>query len=426
MSYQLITAARKKRKWSQQKLAAAADVSQPTISRIESGNLQGIDPNVLVRIADLLDLNYEDIQSTEQNGSLVAHELMKVGVGYCAWASPVFSRIVEKGGIPGAMLTTYSKKTEDASVEKPHYYDFSSANSPDYILKLPRYPEHLKTRYGVLGNALGNEHIEEWDDKTELRFFTAQSLLYMIDRDELDGVFIPGDLYETYSNKITRVARIMHTVRGGCLLSVISTPEILEALDLTKDASRKESGSGSLEDYIAANNDFWEKLNELAQSPEKFGAERSEMAIIYARRTIAESHYREYIHASVNQPGYNLNFNQLNLDIGDYDKLKQNIITIFDKLKESDNIPILFFLGWEPQTSYLQDIINSINNGNPKAQTLAVRHTELFDTQPNKAFLFLSFDFFLSNRFIDHWIQSPSLNSFLTELEESVSELKDQ
>jgi transcriptional regulator with XRE-family HTH domain len=366
----------------QSALAELSKIPQGTISKIENGRIARPEQSQLAQLALHLELELDDLLAAMpsethlvvQDPDAQPSEIL-VGAGYCIWASALYYEIRLKGFVEGAEITSYGTGGLSDDAATPYFY-----RQADQPIKMPPKLQALGKGAGPGAEGLQRHG---WDQGTKFSFYSAKELFMLLADEELNVLIVPGDLYEANQNDIVRVARIMTTAGGGCILSIIYQEGAFDCPD-----EYREDGHA----FVPA--ELWSRSQlENHERPK----------LIYPIATVAENQMNLFVPKGTYEP--------LGTEIGDISRF---LGLIRDTL-EADKVVLLLI--WEPQTSIVKNYLSATQ---PSAimKNIEIQKTSHADSAP-----LITFDVFFDRRKIDDLLANPKTFIFLDDLRKAVAKV---
>lgn len=262
-----------------------------------------------------------------------------------------------------------------------------------------------------------------YDDISNTRLYTAKDLVGLIHENKLDCIIVPNEVYGQEHEKgknrdvLTKVARIMHTVKGGCDFSIVSKRKdlndaVAEAIEAYKEEKAKQEGSSpNIENELAVPTILQKAKEKVEEKASKKGKNNSvslnHIRILYTPSTVSEKYAEKYFgnKSYIHEP----------VDFGDWNSLKLRIADLLRK-KENEN-DVLLILGWQPQMGWIYNHFNGKSGG-----YVVNNNITLWDTHKENTLPYLSFDVMLRTNALDTWFRSYALEKFLATLKDSIKE----
>ncbi len=371
---------REARGLSQAELVARAGIDASMLSRLENGKIKTPSEETIRKLASALDYSATKLLSylnIEKNGT--SRTVLRVGFGHCIWAAPVIT-LVMQSRISGMMVTSYgfTRKQDEIIEHEPYWYDAELLRSSRIVKAGPSFVQcsEIKTIPKVVN--------WEFNDKNyTIKSYTADDLIDLLLADDLDCIIVPGELYSPYQSLLIRCAYIMNSARSGCSLLAIGR-EVGERYD-------------SFQDLL-------QHMQNITNGPQ--------VKTLFARGTIAQRQLDFYLSA------YLSDLQQYYVDLGDWNGFWQQSRDILET--EGG----LFFIGWEPQLSWLR---KAIRDWNKEYKFYEVELPEFIprDELPDKREQYLTFDimFRKSSKIFENYELSNIIQNFFAILNAAISEI---
>jgi transcriptional regulator with XRE-family HTH domain len=372
---EVIKELRKEKGWSQTKLVSKSGVEASTLSRLENGQIKTPSEETLKNLAKALgEPIWKLTQSSQELAKDTEGASLRIGFGHCIWAAPIIALVME-GRIAGLKVTSYGydQSGDDSTAFAPYWYDFDNSKRNKTIKAGPSFAKCSDI------DSLPN--IANWNiggGGSKLKAFTAEDLINMLQADEVDCILVPGELFTPYNQMLVRCAYIMNTARSGCSLLAIGS-------DLNKN----------FKDFSS----LFKNVQSVIDGPQ--------ITTFFAKGTIAEKHLNFYLNAYLKE------IRQQYVDLGNWE-------SFWSQLKGSlETEGGLFFIGWEPQLSWLKKAVKELNKG------FSMIDIELPDYIPrnmvqDRREQYLTFDVLFKKNYIENMGVNNVLRNFLALLNASI------
>jgi transcriptional regulator with XRE-family HTH domain len=370
---------REEKDWSQSDLASKAGVDASILSRLESGFVKNPSRETIKKLAKALGVTSSRLlRQIKETRDDTESALLRIGFGHCIWAAPIIALVMETR-IAGLKVTSYGHKKSgnDEAIYEPFWYDATELKRGKAIKAGPSY---------VKGSDIDRlPNVEDWSTESDLKAFTADDLVHLLLADEVDCIMVPGEHFKPYSSLLIRSAYIMNTARSGCSLLAIGN-------DLNKEKK-------------------YENFETLLKNVQT-GINGPQVTTFFARGTIAERQLGFYLSQ------YAKDLRQFYLDLGDWEK------SWFQLKATLETEGGLFFIGWEPQLSWIQKKVKEFN------KKLAVIEDKLPDLIPSDQLLdkrdqYLTFEimFKRTSKWLENVETNNNLKNFFALINASISEI---
>jgi len=357
------------KKWSKTKLASESGVEPSTLTRLENGQIKTPSEETLKNLAKALDVPIWKLTQPSQELSKAAEGAsLRIGFGHCLWAAPIIALIMEKH-IAGLKVTSYGygQSDDEATAFEPYWYDYDNLKRSKFIKVGPSF-----VKCSDIDSLANSENWNLGGGGNKFKTFTAHDLITMLQADEVDCILVPGELFDQYSQLLVRCAYIMNSARSGCSLLAIGN-------DLNKN----------FKDF----NSLFKNVQSIVDGPQ--------ITAFFAQNTIAERHLNFYLGS------YLKDIRQQHIDLGDWE-------SFWTQLKETlETEGGLFFIGWEPQLSWIKKALKELNKG------FSTRDLELpdyfsRDILTDRREQYLTFDLLFRKSFIDKVGVNKVVKNFLS------------
>ncbi len=364
-------------------LAAVANktkISKSTIHRIITGQATFVSQANIEAIAKHYNIPKLLLSSEADD------ETLYVGVGFCMWGIPFTLKIMEEGGIPNVLMTSFGVKS-DTELLTPQWHGIGYGEADTMVL--PPIIDNLNDREGTLRNmlALNFNYVDSPPEHTKV--FTANDLVDLLYKGELDAIVVPSEVYEYgNSNLLIKVASICYTAEFGCQMIMIGNEKQVNAIhDKFKEASNTTTIKETLGSVISED-------------------EAQRIPIILTRNTVSEEYFNKYIAGS--------SFQKIYRDTGDWINLSE---LINKAVRENDiQSHSVFVIGWQPQISWLEKYYNT-------KQGISTYVIDFMRPIENESIPYLSFDIMFSRARYDKLIATSQAHLFLKSVEDKILEL---
>jgi transcriptional regulator with XRE-family HTH domain len=305
---------REKKEWSQKELSLESGVDPSVLSRLESDAIEKPTEETIRKLAKAFGISPAKLISFTQEEKESERIPLRVGFGHCIWAAPIIALIMEKR-IAGYILTSYgyNKGNSNAPNYEPYWYEGEEIQKSNILKSGPSYVNCSDDRLIEVQNW-------EIDDKeSSLRAYTADELVNLLIAEKVDCIIAPGEIHKSYSSLLVRCAYIMNTSRSGCSLLAVCN------------------------NLNTTYTDFETLLKNMQN------ATNGPVTTLFPRATIAEKQLEFYLGK------YWKDLHQNYINVGVWKSLWLQLKGVLDA--EGG----FFFIGWEPQLSWIKKAIRDLN-----------------------------------------------------------------
>ncbi len=336
---------REVRGWNQTKLSEESGVDASQISRLEKGRVEAPSDDVITKLCKAFNISKDDYFSAIGLNSASKKEEIRVGFGHTIWSAPLIKLIMEDGGAQGVLLASFAEReSPEDSVFKPYFY-----SQEEYLSKgLVQIPRDFEGKAGEDGQT------------TTIKYFSADTLLNLINADRLDCIVVPGAVYDDYWLSLERAAQIMYTSKGNTVVQVARHPSV--------------EFPGTLDEH-----NLIAFLKEYNDGP---------VEIVYPRRTIAEKYLSQYFLALLH-PVVSSKVIKNAIDVSDLSKVEEVIGGIIERSTDEKKPRVVIFLAWEPHVSWVEQMIGKRSENTWQVVTLDSYDLNIAN---NKEIIYLSMD----------------------------------
>ena len=377
----IIRAKRVEKKLTQSDLAKIAGCDTSTISRIEKN--QAVNTQLLETIFRFFEIDASLLNANES-------DVLKIGFGHCIWATPIINLLL------------------NSKLNLVNYTSFGFNNNEPQFLNSDNVfvlPSLVNCFNGPDDDYFKNRGIFKWEDaesfksffnnnnksEANIKSYDASDLLGLLKNDQLDCLVIPGDLYDDNVVFVEKAASIIYTAEGGCEFCVIY-PEDHPQLNRYFSSTAHAGGSNILE--LLRQNMSSGVLN-----------------IFYSEDTIADKYLELYLMNDL-QSFPNIEYKPV--DIGNWQKFwTESIKPVLTKDKKHQNISL--FLGWQPQTLWLQQSLHDEHTG------FSLKQFEFRKLFKEDKLNYFSFDVLFNRK--GKWRYKPITQDFFRHLNQSIRDL---